>query len=432
MVVYGEASTQLANMKEALVTLNDEVATVEANAHASVQKQSAASIRVVAILTFVYIIAIIAFLFFNYRSVGRKVNQIAAEINEIISNIQKGKGDLTVRVNTQTSSELVLIKDGFNHFIETLQVILKQVKDGTVILKDSSDSMTNQIQLASDNITNTSAALEELSASMHNVSETADVMNTKLEEVEAATGNISDRVEDGTAKAEEIRAEAIEIKNDAENKKDNTGAKMEELSGVLEKSVKDSEKVAQINELTNVILDIASQTNLLALNASIEAARAGEAGKGFAVVASEISSLAENSRQTAGNIQVISNEVTLAVKTLADNAMQVLDFINNTVLADYDAFVGTGEKYEETAKIINEMLDGISDQTQNLNSIMGEMSDSVSSISTSVQEAARAINQSSESSQDIVDEISGISSAMDTNNDVTNKLNDSTKQFINM
>ncbi|MCR5557642.1 MAG: methyl-accepting chemotaxis protein [Butyrivibrio sp.] len=432
MVVYGEASTQLANMKEALVTLNDEVATVEANAHESVQKQSAASIRVVAILTFVYIIAIIAFLFFNYRSVGRKVNQIAAEINEIISNIQKGKGDLTVRVNTQTSSELVLIKDGFNHFIETLQVILKQVKDGTVILKDSSDSMTNQIQLASDNITNTSAALEELSASMHNVSETADVMNTKLEEVEAATGNISDRVEDGTAKAEEIRAEAIEIKNDAENKKDNTGAKMEELSGVLEKSVKDSEKVAQINELTNVILDIASQTNLLALNASIEAARAGEAGKGFAVVASEISSLAENSRQTAGNIQVISNEVTLAVKTLADNAMQVLDFINNTVLADYDAFVGTGEKYEETAKIINEMLDGISDQTQNLNSIMGEMSDSVLSISTSVQEAARAINQSSESSQDIVDEISGISSAMDTNNDVTNKLNDSTKQFINM
>ncbi len=49
--------------------------------------------------------------------------------------------------------------------------------------------------------------------------------------------------------------------------------------GVLEHSVKESEQVNQIGELTNVILDIASQTNLLALNASIEAARAGEAGK---------------------------------------------------------------------------------------------------------------------------------------------------------
>ena len=311
-----------------------------------------------------------------------------------------------------------------------MQGILRQVKDGTVILTESSENMTNQITLASDNITNTSAALEELSASMQNVADTTRAINDKLDDVKGATDNINGGVEDGTAKAEEIRAEAIEIKEDAQNKKDNTGAKMEELSSVLESSVKDSEKVAQINELTKVILDIASQTNLLALNASIEAARAGEAGKGFAVVASEISSLAENSRQTAGNIQNISNDVTEAVTSLANNANQVLDFINTTVLADYDAFVETGEKYEETAKLINEMLDGISVQTQNLTDIMGEMADSISSITESVNQASEAISQSSEHSQDIVDEITGISSAMDTNNDVTEKLNESTKQFI--
>lgn len=265
---------------------------------------------------------------------------------------------------------------------------------------------------------------------MSNVSETAQIMMDKLDNVHSATGNISGGVENGTAKAEEIRAEAIEIKNGAQVKKENTGSRMENLSGVLEQSVKDSEKVKQINELTNVILDIASQTNLLALNASIEAARAGEAGKGFAVVAEEISSLADNSRQTAANIQDISNEVTEAVKALADNAMQVLDFINTTVLADYDAFVDTGEKYEETAKIINEMLDDIAGQTQNLNDIMEEMSDSVTSISRSVNEASDAINQSAANSQDIVDEITGISSAMNTNNDVTDKLNESTRQFI--
>ena len=112
--------------------------------------------------------------------------------------------------------------------------------------------------------------------------------------------------------------------------------------------------------------------------------------------------------------------------------MQVLDFINTTVLSDYDAFVETGEKYEETAKIINEMLDRISDQAQSLNVIMSEMAGSVHSISQSVNEASKAINQSSENSQDIVDEISGISSAMSKNNDVTDMLSSSTKQFINI
>ncbi|MBQ7428207.1 MAG: methyl-accepting chemotaxis protein [Butyrivibrio sp.] len=431
-VVYGDASTQLATMKEQLEILNAELKVLQDDAQQKVQASANAAVRVVNIMVIIYVVSIIAFLIWNNRTVGRKVNQIADEINDIIRDINNGKGDLTVRVTTKTSSELVHIKDGFNHFIETLQGILRDVKDGSETLSDSAENMTDMVQKASDNITNTSAALEELSASMQNVSETAQVMNSKLDDVNDATGNINNGVEDGTAKAQEIRAEAIEIKNDAQNKKDNTGSRMEELSGVLEQSVKDSEKVAQINELTNVILDIASQTNLLALNASIEAARAGEAGKGFAVVAEEISALAENSRQTAGNIQNISNEVTAAVKSLADNAMQVLDFINTTVLSDYDAFVDTGEKYEETARFINEMLDGISEQTQNLNGIMAEMSSSVMSISDSVQEASDAINQSAENAQDIVDEISGISSAVESNNSVTERLNDSTKRFANI
>ncbi len=431
-VVYGDASTQLANMKEQLVILNQEVKNVETKSHETVESRMHTGFMIINIMMLIYILFIIAFLYINYRTVGRKVNQMADEINGIISNIENHKGDLTVRVETKTSSELVHIKQGFNLFIETLQKILREVKDGTVVLTESSKDMTNQIALASDNVTNTSAALEELSASMQNVSDTARTINDKLEDVRTATGSINDGVEDGTAKAEEIRAEAIEIKNGAQLKKDNTGSKMEELSGVLEKSVKDSEKVSQINELTNVILDIASQTNLLALNASIEAARAGEAGKGFAVVAQEISALAENSRQTAGNIQNISYEVTEAVKSLADNAMQVLEFINTTVLADYDAFVDTGEKYEETARLINEMLDGISEQSQNLSSIMNEMADSVTTITTSVSEASDAISTSSSHSQDIVDEITGISSAMDTNNDVTNRLNESTRQFVNI
>lgn len=431
-VVYGGAATDLASLKEQLSIMDEEIKVAKAGSTAQVQANNNRALSFVNIVTVIYIAAIAISLMINYRLVGKKVNSIAGEINSVIDDINNNKGDLTVRVQTQTSSELVNIKDGFNHFMETLQGILKEVKDGTVVLTESSNDMTKQIHLASDNITNTSAALEELSASMQNVSETAGTIDQRLNEVRNATKNINSGVNEGVSKAEEIRTEAVDIKNDAQSKKDNTGDKMETLSQVLEQSVKDSEKVAQISELTNVILDIASQTNLLALNASIEAARAGEAGKGFAVVAEEISSLAENSRQTAGNIQNISNEVTAAVKSLADNAMNVLEFINSTVLGDYDAFVDTGEKYESTASFINDVLDHIADQTKQLNNIMNDMADAVSSITDSVHQSSEAISQSAGNSQDIVDEITGISTAMDTNNDVTDKLNESTMRFINI
>ena len=168
---------------------------------------------------------------------------------------------------------------------------------------------------------------------------------------------------------------------------------------------------------------------MLALNASIEAARAGEAGKGFAVVADEISSLAANSRDTAGNIQEISSRVTAAVKTLSDNAIQVIDFINENVLSDYDSFVETGVKYENTATMIDEMLVNFRDRADNLNTVMNEMATRIETISSSVSESSEAINLSASAATEIVGEIQGINSAMDQNNDVTKQLNASTQKF---
>ena len=428
-IVYGDASTTLSNMKSDLEILDSESTDMAAGMIESIKSTSNSALIVINVMMVVYVLVIIACLIVNYMLIGRKVNGISNEIHNIIVDIKKNKGDLTARLDIKTDNELVKVRDGFNEFIETLQVILTDVKDGTDSITQSSENMTNQIALARDNITNTSAALEELSASMETVAETASVIDNRLSDVNQASDSINNKVEEGTKKSKEIKTEANNIKLDVQQKKTNTGNKMEDLSGVLEQSVKDSEKVKQINELTNVILDIASQTNLLALNASIEAARAGEAGRGFAVVAEEISTLADNSRETAGNIQVISGEVTSAVNSLADNAMQVLDFINTSVLSDYDSFVDVGEKYEETANYINAMLGEIEGEVQVLNTAMGEMSGSVENITRSVQEASDAIAQSADNSQDIVYEINDISSSMDKNNEVTEKLNKSTNKF---
>lgn len=390
------------------------------------------AIKNVIIEIIVIVLIIAAGLFLSIVRISRKISSISNEVVSMIDNINAGKGDLTVRVRTETRTELWSIVDGINQFIGTLQNIIKDVKDGTYVLTSSADEMTDQIQKASDNITNTSAALQELSASMDTVATTADQITERLDEVKNAADDIRQEAAQGAQTAISIKNEADEIKVAVTQKKENTGAKITELGEVLQISVKDSEKVSQINELTNVILDVASQTNLLALNASIEAARAGEAGKGFAVVAEEISALAENSRQTAGNIQVISNEVTTAVRSLSNNALEVIDFINNTVIADYDAFVDTGDKYEQAAIMMDDMLEKFSDKADNLNTIMDHMADSVESITESVKQSTEAIGLSATNSTEIVGEIQGIDNAMAENNKVTERLNQSTSIFENL
>ena len=431
-ILTGDYMTNMEGVKEGMATLDASVESLQGNV-VNYMAQSRSKITVMNVTGMVvFIVCLLLNLYVSFVLITKVIVKISDSVQEIINDINAGKGDLTARVNVKTGNELVFIRDGINDFIETLQGVMKDVKSGTLILTDSADKMTSQIALANDNITNTSAALEELSASMDNVSTTASHIKEQLNDVRDAVESINDEVASGKERAGEIQKEADTIKNEAMQKKENTGARVEALSKTLDESVKESEQVNQIGELTKVILDIASQTNLLALNASIEAARAGEAGKGFAVVAQEISALADNSRQTAGNIQTISENVTKAVQELSNNAIEVVDFINNTVIADYEAFVETGEKYESTAEIMNEILEGFTEKADSLDNTMHSMADSILTITDSVEESTQAISLSASNSTEIVGEIQEIGEAMDNNNQVTNKLSDSTKKFINV
>lgn len=388
--------------------------------------------KVAVLGTMIVIVMIILNFVLSYQNIVKKIKSMSQEVSKMIRDIENGRGDLTVRINTKTESELVYIRDGMNHFIATLQKIMKEVKGGADVLSQSAQEVSMQVRTANDNITSTSAALEELAASMETISGTLDGINDQVYEVRRAAEDISSDAADGTKTADGIREEADELKLRVEERKNDTGKKMQELSTVLEQSLKDSEKVTQIAELTNVILDIADQTNLLALNASIESARAGEAGKGFAVVASEISSLAANSRDTAASIQDISNEVTKAVNSLSENARFVLDFMRENVIPDYDDYAETGKKYEDAAVIMNEMLNGFADKASKLNDIMQEMVTSVSTINTSIRESSSAITMSAENSTEIVSGFNDIEEAMSENSRVTEQLNESTEKFVSV
>lgn len=171
---------------------------------------------------------------------------------------------------------------------------------------------------------------------------------------------------------------------------------------------------------------------MLALNASIEAARAGEAGKGFAVVAEEIRVLADNSRETANSIQEISKMVTGAVEELAENADEMLRYVNEKVLSDYDNMVDTGERYDEDASKFGSVLQHFSNETEELRDIMKQMVDSINSISLTIDDSAKAVESVATGAAELVDSMQHINSNMDTNNQISSTLKDEVSRFKNL
>jgi methyl-accepting chemotaxis protein len=243
---------------------------------------------------------------------------------------------------------------------------------------------------------------------------------------------ISKQVEQGYSLSKEIEARSEQSKNSAIHGKDTTNQMVNEIKDALEESIQDSKSVTKINELTNEILNISSQTNLLALNASIEAARAGEAGKGFAVVADEIRSLAENSRSTANNIQMISQSVIACTEKLARDSKIMLNFVDEVVLGDYDHFVQMTEDYQKDSVTVKEIMEQFAENAKSLEQTISEMNSGINNIATTIDDSTQGISGVAEDTQELAVTIGNMSEQADMNQNIADNLRNEVNVFKNI
>lgn len=148
----------------------------------------------------------------------------------------------------------------------------------------------------------------------------------------------------------------------------------------LELAIERSQRVGEIDTLTDEILAISSQTNLLALNASIEAARAGEAGKGFAVVADEIRELADHSKEAVDKIREVTDDVVRNVLSLSQSSEKLLEFMNERVMEDYKGMAELARMYQRDAAFYNDISGNLGTASIEMGQGMEEINESIAAV----------------------------------------------------
>lgn len=383
---------------------------------------------IIAVIVILVVTAVLVLVIAN-RIIVRPIQKIAQVINGMIEDIHNNRGNLTERVPVQTKDEIATLASGVNEFLDILQDVI-----GGVIA--SSDEINRQqlhvnevVDVTNRNASDTSATMEELAASMEEVSATVGYVSDSTKEAEVSVGEMVDQAVSGTEFAEEIRSRAEELRKLAQKSRATADSMIKEFDVSLNASIEDSKQIEKIGNLTADILSIASKTNLLALNASIEAARAGEAGKGFAVVADEIRQLADSSKQTAGNIQQISAGVVSAVMTLAENAGNLVKFINEQVLPDYEILERTGEQYLNDSITIDRMMGEMRDSMENIGGMMRSVAESNENITNNVRESAQGVGGVVNNTAALAENMKGIVEALNQVSDVVSRLSEQTACF---
>ena len=351
------------------------------------------------------------------------------EINEIIDGIDRREGDLTRRVTIMENQEVAAVGSGINLFMGKLQDIFKTIIHNSKRMETVVNEVRESVMTSNSSVSDLSALTEELSATMQEMSDNASLINSNTESVAGEVNQIAERTTEINNYTKEMKGHADSMESAARSNMESTGTKVNEILEVLNRAIEDSNSVNQVNSLTDDILNIASQTNLLALNASIEAARAGDAGRGFAVVATEISQLAAASQEAANRIQQINSVVTQAVHNLADNANGLVQYMNESILPEFEEFVTAGSEYKNKATYIENVMNEFESKTDSLKNTMVEIQKSINTIAHAIEEGAKGVSNAADSTQVLVTDMENISNRMDENFEIATDLKKETAIF---
>ena len=363
--------------------------TAEEHEHAAIWQMTVVSIASIAIG------AIFSFLFAR-KSIAVPLRDVA----QALDCLTRGETDITLNIRNQ--DEIGKVAEAFERFKEnTIEVkrLRAEAKDEEIRIEEEkreatlrlADELEHTVKSISDQIAN---AIAELETTAHGMARNASDTSQRATAVAAAAEEASINVQTVASASEELSASIQEISRQVTNAMTVTTTTTTQVETSSKTVDGLSTAALKIDEVVNLINDIAEQTNLLALNATIEAARAGEAGKGFAVVASEVKQLA-----------------TQTGKATEDISQQVGEMQNGSSL--------TAEAIQAVVKAISsidEQISGIASAVEEQNAVTAEIARNASEVATGstdisshISGVSQAATDSSASAEQVIGTVSSLS-----------------------
>jgi methyl-accepting chemotaxis protein len=355
--------------------------------------------------------------------ISRMISRPVSSIASIAENISRGDTNQTITIDSK--DEIGVLASAFRKLIDYMSEIAGAseriaANDLTVTIEPKSEAdtlgtsfkkmvinLTTMVRQLTDNSTQLVSAANEIASSSEQMSRGATSQTDQVTQISTA-------IEEMTATIVESSKNAGDATEGSRNAADtaNSGGQivnetihgMQRIADVVRESSESIEKLAksaeQIGEIISVIDDIADQTNLLALNAAIEAARAGEQGRGFAVVADEVRKLAERTGKATDEItnmiKGIQSETEEAVSSM-QTGIQEVD--KGRELADK-----AGNSLNEIVTVsqqVQNMIQQIATATEEQSTAAEQISKNIDNVSSVARESASGAEQSATAAEEL-------------------------------
>lgn len=334
---------------------------------------------------------------------------------KISSNVKKltgalkimSTGDLTVTVNVRSKDEIQVIAESLNAFrVKTAETLGSLRKAYNAIIEQIGSLSAISVQMA--------ASSQEVASTVQQVATGTNSQADEMSNIDNIVDKFGIRIDETVSAIEDVNAKVNIINSKAQVSNQDLTTLQDAIKAInisfedVRRNIKQlGDYLSKIDEVTNLINNIADQTNLLALNAAIEAARAGESGKGFAVVADEIRKLAEQSKTSAHHIsdllKNVLNQSNSAVET-SDITDSKLTEQMTIVKHSLNSFVDIIENVEDIIPKMNHVDNTISQINNEKNEILRSIDTAAAlseEVSASSQEIAASSQQLSASSQEV-------------------------------
>lgn len=291
------------------------------------------------------------------------------------------EGNLDISIHAESNDEIGKLATSFQKTVDVLKQIiddesylLEKMAEGDFNVATSAEEqykgdfapmlkslrainikLSDALEQINDSSSQVSSASEQMATAAQSLAEGSTEQAGAVEELLATLGDVTEQVKRNATDASMASDKAGTVGSYAKE----SNSQMQMMTGAMDK-ISDTSK--QIVAIIGAIEDIASQTNLLSLNAAIEAARAGEAGKGFAVVAEEIRELATQSQKAANNTRELIETAILEVDNgnqIADTTARSLERVTDGITEIVNIAEAVKESSEQQAVAVEQVTKGI-------------------------------------------------------------------------